>query len=77
MSIVHAPNRSARPSSERTDPARALQHAHPDNLDRVSERLWHVSRTPSAKKRLLRVGFVLTAAAVVLCFVPVLGAAVT
>jgi Family of unknown function (DUF5706) len=57
--------------------ADALQHAHPDNLDRVSERLWHVSRTLSAKKRLLRVGLVLTAAAVALCFAPVLGAALS
>jgi Family of unknown function (DUF5706) len=55
--------------------ADALQHAHPDDLQRVSERLWHVSRLLRAKKRLLRVGFVLTAAAVALCFAPVVGAA--
>jgi hypothetical protein len=55
--------------------AAALRHAHPDDLDRVSERLWHVSRLLCAKKRLLRVGFVLTAAAVALCFVPVVAAA--
>jgi Family of unknown function (DUF5706) len=55
----------------------ALQNAHPDDLARVGERLWHVSRLLSAKKRLLRVGLVVAAAAVALCFVPVLAAALS
>jgi Family of unknown function (DUF5706) len=57
--------------------ARALREAHPDDVDRIGERLWHVSRLLSRKKRLLRVGLGLAALAVALCFIPVLGAALS
>ena len=48
-----------------------------DDLDRIGERLWHLSRILSAKRRLLRAGIVCVGIAVALCFVPVLGAALS
>lgn len=47
-----------------------------DGVERIGERLWHLSRILARKKRLLRSGLLLAAVAVALCLVPVVGSAI-
>jgi hypothetical protein len=70
MSLVHPPKHSTPPSSERTETACALVA-----LALIAAAAITKGGRLRAKKRLLRAGFVLTAAAVALCFVPVVAAA--